>query len=107
MGNLEVKEKFNNHNAQGVEKLTLTPAVLFERELIDTILKEMLNQVGIAEPTWTELFTQTNVQKNEIEERHYEDALANYLQENYIAGFQTAESQLQSLKEPSKCHISL
>jgi len=43
MGNLEVKEKFNNHNAQGAEKLTLTPAVLFERELISTILTDMLS----------------------------------------------------------------
>jgi len=106
MGNLEVKEKFNNHNAQGAEKLNLTPAVLFEDELISTILTDMLSQLSVQEPNWEELFAQTNVQKNELEERHNEDALANHLQENYVAGFQTAESQLQSLKEPSKYSFS-
>jgi hydroxymethylpyrimidine/phosphomethylpyrimidine kinase len=103
MGNLEVKEKFANHSPEGAEKLTLTSAVLFEEELVQVILQDMITQLNIQEPNWDELFTITNVQKNTLEERHHEDALSTHLQENYMAGFQTAESQLQSLKESSKC----
>lgn len=84
-----------------MEKLTLTPAVLFEEELVKKILDNMISELGISEPNWQELFGVTNVQKNELEDRHYEEALSLHLQENYIAGFQTAESQLQSLKESS------
>lgn len=101
-----MKEKFANHNTSGMEKLTLTPAVLFEEELVKKILDNMISELGISEPNWQELFGVTNVQKNELEDRHYEEALSLHLQENYIAGFQTAESQLQSLKESSKCFLS-
>lgn len=102
MGNLEIKDKFANHSAQGLENITLTPAVLFEESLIANILSDMISQLGISEPNWEELFSVTNVQKNELEDRHYEDALSLHLQENYVAGFQTSECQLQSLKESSK-----
>ena len=87
MGNLGIKEKFANHNTEGLENLTLTPAVLFEQDLIENILKDMISQLGISEPNWEELFTVTNVQKNELEDRHFEEALSLHLQENYVAGF--------------------
>ena len=56
---------------------------------------------------WDELFSLTNVQKNVLEERNFEDALATHLSENYVAGFQTAESLLQNLKEQSSKYMQL
>jgi len=104
MGNLEVKEKFQNIDKDGCAKLAITPAVLFEEGMITVILEYMVQSLNINEPDWGELFKQTNVQKNEYEDRHFEETLSKHLQENYVAGFQTAESQLETLKESSKCH---
>ena len=87
MGNLEVKSKFENYNKEGCSKLSYTPEILFEEELVETVLKDMISKMNIDEPKWEELFVLTNVQKNDLEERHFEDALATHLSENYVAGF--------------------
>lgn len=67
---------------------------------MNIFLEDMHKKLGIDKDVkWDELFSLTNVQKNVLEERNFEDALATHLSENYVAGFQTAESLLQNLKE--------
>lgn len=75
---------------------------------MNTFLEDMHKKLGIDKDVkWDELFSLTNVQKNELEERNFEDALATHLSENYVAGFQTAENLLQNLKEESSKYTQL
>jgi hypothetical protein len=75
---------------------------------VNIFLEDMHKKLGIDKDVkWDELFSLTNVQKNVLEERNFEDALATHLSENYVAGFQTAESLLQNLKEQSSKYMQL
>lgn len=75
---------------------------------MNIFLEDMHKKLGIDKDVkWDELFSLTNVQKNVLEERNFEDALATHLIENYVAGFQTAESLLQNLKEQSSKYMQL
>ena len=75
---------------------------------MNIFLEDMHKKLGIDKDVkWDELFSLTNVQKNVLEERNFEDALATHLSENYVAGFQTAESLLQNLKEQSSKYMPL
>ena len=75
---------------------------------MNIFLEDMHKKLGIDKDVkWDELFSLTNVQKNVLEERNFEDALATHLSENYVAGFQTAESLLQNLKEQSSKYMQL
>ena len=47
-------------------------------------------------------FPETNVQQNENAEDLYKRQLISELNENYISGFATAESNIEFLKEPCK-----
>lgn len=75
---------------------------------MNIFLEDMHKKLGIDKDVkWDELFSLTNVQKNVLEERNFEDALATHLSENYVAGFQTAESLLQNLKEQSSKYMQI
>ena len=47
-------------------------------------------------------FPENNIQINENAEELYKRQLISDLNENYISGFATAESNIESLKEPCK-----
>ena len=47
MGNLEVKSKFENYDKEGCAKLSFTPEILFEEELVETVLKDMITKMQI------------------------------------------------------------
>lgn len=52
-------------------------------------------------------FPEYNIQTNENAEDIYKRQLISELNENFISGFATAESNIESLKEPCKSIISL
>ena len=49
-------------------------------------------------------FPENNNQQNENAEDLYKRQLISELNENYISGFATAESNIEALKEPCKIH---
>ena len=106
MGNAELKTAFKNalKDQQGKEKLGLTAEILLEDELVNVVEEFIKEKMGVAALEKDKAFPETNIQSNENAEDIYKRQLISELNENYISGFATAESNIESLKEPCKSY---
>ena len=66
---------------------------------VEEFIKE---KMGVGAYEKDKAFPETNVQTNENAEELYKKQLISELNENYISGFATAESNIEFLKEPCK-----
>lgn len=109
MGNAELKSAFKNalkgDAARAEGKLGLTAEILLEDSLVKSVEEFIKDRMGVAAIDTEKAFpdAEGNVQQNENVEELYKRQLVAELNENYIAGFATAESNIEFLKEPSKC----
>jgi hypothetical protein len=65
--------------------------------VVEEFIKE---KMGVTALEMEKAFPETNIQTNESPEELYKRQLISELNENYISGFATAESNIESLKEP-------
>lgn len=107
MGNTELKAAFKNalkgEASQG--KLGLTAEILLEDQLVQSIDTYIKEKMQVADLDLTKAFPDANgnIQTVENAEELYKRQLVAELNENYITGFATAESNIEFLKEPCKC----
>ncbi len=113
MGNTELKAAFKNAlkvgdpSAGAQPKLGLTAEILLEDSLIKSVeefIKEKMS-VGAIENEKAFPDANGNIQVCDNAEELYKRQLISELNENYIAGFATAESNIEFLKEPCKYYI--
>ena len=102
MGNAELKTAFKNalKDSSAKEKLGLTPEILREDDLVSVVEEYIKERMGVGAFEAEKAFPESNVQANENAEDIYKRQLISELNENYIAGFATAESNIEALKEP-------
>jgi len=106
MGNTELKAAFKNalKGDASESKLGLTAEILLEDQLVQSIdgyIKEKM-QVGDLDLAKAFPDSNGNIQTVENAEELYKRQLIAELNENYITGFATAESNIEFLKEPCK-----
>jgi len=109
MGNTELKAAFKNalkggesQSAAANAKLGLTAEILLEDSLIKSVSEFIKDRMSVAAIDNEKAFPDAdNVQSNENVEDIYKRQLISELNESYIAGFSTAESNIEFLKEPS------
>ena len=105
MGNTELKTAFKNAlKDQSKDKLGLTAEILLEDNLVKSVEDFIREKLGVGEIDKDKTFPENNIQTNENAEDLYKRQLIAELNENYISGFATAESNIESLKEPSKIY---
>ena len=105
MGNTELKTAFKNvlkDTSQSRDKLGLTAEILLEDQLVKSVEEFIKEKMSVGSYEKDKAFPETNVQTNENAEELYKKQLISELNENYIAGFATAESNIEFLKEPCK-----
>ncbi len=78
----------------------LTAEILLEDELVNVVEEFIKEKMGVASLEKDKAFPENNIQTNENAEDIYKRQLISELNENYISGFATAESNIESLKEP-------
>ena len=102
MGNAELKTAFKNalKDQQSKEKLGLTAEILLEDQLVNTVEEFIKQKMNVGAIDKDKAFPENNIQTNENAEDLYKKQLIAELNENYISGFATAESNIESLKEP-------
>ena len=104
MGNTELKNgfressKFLNSNA----KLGLTPDILFEEDLIESITKYVKETLGVQDFKIEVAFPEGNHQTNENHEENFKRQYISELSESLVNGFVTSNGNLEILKEPGK-----
>jgi len=103
MGNAELKTAFKNalKDQSSKEKLGLTAEILLEDQLVMSVVVFIQEKMNVGDLDKDKAFPENNIQTNENAEDFYKRQLIAELNENYIAGFATAESNIESLKEPS------
>jgi hypothetical protein len=77
-----------------------------EDQLIQSVEGFIKEKMGVAEYDKDKAFPENNIQKNDNADDLYKRQLISELNENYISGFATAESNIESLKEPCKIILS-
>jgi hypothetical protein len=114
MGNTELKAAFKNAlkggdqqagpASGGGNKLGLSAEILLEDSLVTSVEAYIKDKMQVAEIKADQAFPDANgnVQTVENAEELYKRQLITELNENYIAGFATAESNIEYLKEPCK-----
>src|SRR3569833_2883106 len=104
MGNAELKTAFKNalKDQQPKEKLGLTAEILHEDQLVTSVEEFIRDKMSVGSLEKEKAFPENNIQTNENAEDIYKRQLISELNENYISGFATAESNIESLKEPCK-----
>lgn len=111
MGNAELKAAFKNALKGGAgdasaatQKLGLTAEILMEDSLVKSVEEYIKERMSVGSFEQEKAFpdAQGNVQTNENAEELYKRQLISELNENYITGFATAESNIEFLKEPCK-----
>ena len=116
MGNTELKAAFKialKGDLAGAlpgasTKLGLTAEILLEDQLVQSVDDYIKSKMQVAaELDLTKAFPDAsgNIQTVENSEELYKRQLIAELNENYIAGFATAESNIEFLKEPCKFHL--
>ena len=107
MGNAELKKAYKNalKDSQAKDKLGLTAEILMEDNLITSVEEFIKEKMTVEAIEKEKAFPENNNQVNENAEDLYKRQLISELNENYISGFATAESNIEALKEP--CKISL
>lgn len=108
MGNAELKAAFKTalKDQQSKEKLGLTAEILLEDSLIQSVEEFIKSKMSLGEFEKDKAFPENNMQTNDNAEDLYKRQLISELNENYISGFATAESNIESLKEPCKfCEV--
>jgi len=101
MGNSELRPAFKNALKEpSDQKLGLTPEIIFEEELIDAVEKKIIERLKANQVEYEKTFTDTNLQSNENIDDLFKRKLICELNENFISGFATAESNIENLKEP-------
>ncbi len=107
MGNTELKTAFKNalKDQQSKDKLGLTAEILLEDNLVKSVEEFIKEKMSVGEIDKDKTFPENNIQTNENAEDLYKRQLISELNENYISGFATAESNIESLKEPSKIQL--
>ncbi|CDW73494.1 UNKNOWN [Stylonychia lemnae] len=103
MGNAELKRAYKNalKDSQSKDKLGLTPEILLEDNLIESVETFIKEKMAVDAIEKDKAFPENNNQTNENAEDLYKKQLISELNENYISGFATAESNIDALKEPS------
>ena len=71
---------------------------------MEDFVKEKMGVVALEKD---KAFPENNIQTNENAEDIYKRQLISELNENYISGFATAESNVETLKEPCKIFLDL
>lgn len=110
MGNAELKAAFKNalkgsgSSEHAQAKLGLTAEILLEDQLVKSVEEFIKDRMQVAAIDSDKAFPDAsgNVQTNENAEELYKRQLISELNENYITGFATAESNIEFLKEPCK-----
>ena len=104
MGNAELKKAYKNalKDSQSKDKLGLTPEILLEDNLIESVETFIKEKMAVDAIEKDKAFPENNNQTNENAEDLYKKQLIAELNENYISGFATAESNIDALKEPCK-----
>ena len=104
MGNAELKTAFKNalKDQSSNKKLGLTPDILLEDQLVTTVETFIKEQMNVGNYDKDKAFPENNIQVNENAEDLYKKQLISELNENFISGFATAESNIEYLKEPCK-----
>lgn len=108
MGNAELKAAFKTSlkggAADGNNKLGLTAEILLEDQLVKSVEEYIKERMQVAAIDQEKAFPDAsgNVQGNENADELYKRQLISELNENYITGFATAESNIEFLKEPCK-----
>jgi hypothetical protein len=68
-----------------------------------TCVEEFINsKMSVSSYEKDKAFPENNIQTNDNADDIYKRQLISELNENYISGFATAESNIESLKEPCK-----
>lgn len=109
MGNAELKAAFKTalKDSQAKEKLGLTTEILLEDSLVTSVEEFVFQKMGVGSLDRQKAFPESNIQANENAEDLYKRQLIAELNENYISGFATAESNIEQLKEPCKIIFTL
>lgn len=104
MGNAELKTAFKNalKDQSSKDKLGLTAEILLEDQLISSVEEYIKGKMNMGSLDIDKAFPENNIQTNENAEDLYKRQLISEINENYISGFATAESNIESLKEPCK-----
>lgn len=104
MGNAELKSGFKESLKQQsqVKKLGLTPDILFEEDLINSVTKYIKDTIGVTDFKMEVAFPEGNHQTNENEEDSYKRQFISELSEGLINGYVTSHGNLNILKEPGK-----
>lgn len=108
MGNAELKTAFKNalKDQQSKDRLGLTAEILLEDQLVNSVEEFIKEKMNVGSLEKDKAFPENNIQTNENAEDLYKKQLIAELNENYISGFATAESNIESLKEPCKTLFS-
>jgi hypothetical protein len=102
MGNTELKSAFKNvYKDEYTSSLDLTYELLDEANLVELVYHQAKDKMAV-DIDLPKVFPETNNQTNENDDGLHRQKLLAEISENYIAGFATAESNLESLKNPSK-----
>jgi hypothetical protein len=117
MGNAELKAAFKNalkggsqdQPGAGGAKLGLTAEILLEDQLVKSVEEFIKERMQVAAIDNEKAFPDAsgNIQTNENAEELYKRQLISELNENYITGFATAESNIEFLKEPCKSNLKI
>jgi hypothetical protein len=78
-----------------------------EDSLIQSVEGFIKEKMNVSEYDKAKAFPENNIQTNENSEDLYKRQLISELNENYISGFATAESNIEYLKEPCKTFFCL
>ena len=91
MGNTELKTVFKNVlKDQSIDKLGLTPEILFEDKLVEVVETFIKGRMNLGEIDKEKTFPENNVQQNDNAEEVCKQQLACEINENHVAGFATA-----------------
>ena len=115
MGNLELKAAFktalkgSDPASAANLKLGLTAEILLEDQLVQQVSDYIKGKMSVEAIDNAKAFPDAsgNVQVVENADELYKRQLISELNENYISGFATAESNMEFLKEPCKNNTDL
>ncbi len=114
MGNAELKAAFKNAlkgeaSSHLQQKLGLSAEILLEDQLVNSVQQFILDKMSVGAIDQEKAFPDTNgnVQTVENAEELHKKQLIAELNENYMTGFATAESNMEYLKEPCKFDLCL
>lgn len=104
MGNSELKAAFKSafKDQNSKEKLGLTAEILLEDQLVSSVEEFIKEKMSVGAFEKDKAFPENNFQTNENQDDLYKQQMLSEMNQNYIAGFTTAESKIEALKEPCK-----